>query len=162
MAATWTPFVLWKKCLICQHRLTAVTGQWRSWHWMWRRFCGFKVIFNYIKYRNRLFVHLMVYKYTARPKEKVAHSPFALSTECIFCSIFSTTLCNVTTFISIQSYIHFWPRYHIDDRRVKPFLQSFPLTPTIADINRNDNFFLFWAGSVFHLWPDHIEFLMFQ
>ena len=40
-----------------------------------------------------------------------------------------TNLCNFTTFISIQSCIHFWPRFCIDDRRVKPFIQSFPLTP---------------------------------
>ena len=78
--------------------------------------------------------YLNLHIYTARPKNRSCtlyfskRLPFALITECICCGIVSTTLCNVTTFISIQSCIHFWPRFCIDDRRVKPFLQSFPLT----------------------------------
>ena len=47
----------------------------------------------------------------------------------ICCGIVSTTLCNVTTFISIQSYIHFWLRFCIYGRRVRPFLQTFSLSP---------------------------------
>ena len=55
--------------------------------------------------------------------------PFALITEHICCGIVSTTLCNVTKCISIQSCVNFWPRFSIDDGTVEPFLQSFPLTP---------------------------------
>ena len=78
-------------------------------------------------------------------KQKVAHSPFAkvrlfaLITKRICCGIVLTTLFNVTTFISIQSCIRFWPRFWIDDKRmvreiVKPFLQSFPLTPNTVNV----------------------------
>ena len=54
---------------------------------------------------------------------------FALITERICCGIVSTTLCNVTTFITIRSCIYFWPRFCIDDRRVKTFLRFFPAHP---------------------------------
>ena len=76
-----------------------------------------------------------IHIYTAPSKKKgctlafFKRMPFALITEDICYGIVSTTLCNVTRYISIQSSINFWLRFCIDDRRVKPFLQSFPLTP---------------------------------
>ena len=47
--------------------------------------------------------------------------PLAFITERIFWGIVSTTLCNVTTFISTQSCVNFCPRFCTDDRRVDPF-----------------------------------------
>ena len=77
--------------------------------------------------------HILIQIHCPSPK-KVAlafckRSPFVFIKERICCGIVSTTLSNVTTFISIQSCIHYWPRFCIDDRRVEPFLLSFLLTP---------------------------------
>ena len=65
------------------------------------------------------------------PSKKKSHTlvfckrpPFTLIMEHICFSIVSRTFCNVT-FISIQSCIHFWPRFCIDDRGVESFLQFF-------------------------------------
>ena len=40
-----------------------------------------------------------------------SYSPFALIAERICYGIVSTTLCNVKTFISILSCLHFWPKF---------------------------------------------------
>ena len=62
--------------------------------------------------------------------------------ECIRWGIVPTTLCNVTTFISI----HFWPRFSIDDRRVKPFFQSLPTHPKD----------FYWGKYRTLWWPIHV------
>ena len=69
-------------------------------------------------------IHIFFQIDTGCPKNK-SHTIFCWTTF----GIVSTTLCNVTTFISIHNCIHFWPIFCIDDRRVKLFLQSFPVIP---------------------------------
>ena len=85
---------------------------------------------NVLTERNKARACMDIHCLSKKKGSTLVGPPFALVTEHICCGIVSTTLCNVTTFISIQSCIHFWDsRFCIDDRRVKPFLQSFPLHP---------------------------------
>ena len=89
----------------------------------------YQLSFPYISssYKNDIKINTL-------PVQKKRRPPFALITECICCGIVSTTSSNVTTFISIQSCINFWPRLCIDDRRVEPFLQSFPAIPNTFNV----------------------------
>ena len=55
------------------------------------------------------YYYVMTIIHRQNKKSHTNDSLFALITERICCGIVSTTLCNVTTFISIQSCINFWP-----------------------------------------------------
>ncbi|KAF7670310.1 hypothetical protein LDENG_00271800 [Lucifuga dentata] len=63
-----------------------------------------------------------------RKKEKIDGLPLALIMACICHGIILISLCNVTTFISVQSCINFSPRSCIDDGRVRPLCEVFSST----------------------------------
>lgn len=51
--------------------------------------------------------------------------------------IVSTTLCNITSFISVQSCINFSPRSSIDGGRVRPLSKAFPSTSQSSSLELN-------------------------
>ena len=71
---------------------------------------------------QRGYIFMVALKNTARPKKNCKRPPFPSIMERICFGIVSTNLCNVTTFISMQSCINFWLRFCSDERRVEPFL----------------------------------------